>query len=128
MNRCRPVTQSEIHRVCHLQQGKAKAGVHGNHLLDFVDIRLILRHRHHQAEKIALKIRPAMSLCRKLLCDMSSLHRIRTQRHRLLVLFLRLNIRDNAFFVHAVRNVNNIVHGGICCCLGIELDIIEAIQ
>ena len=69
-----------------------------------------------------------MSLCRKLLCDMSSLHRIRTQRHRLLVLFLRLNIRDNAFFVHAVRNVNNIVHGGICRCLGIELDIIEAIQ
>ena len=35
---------------------------------------------------------------------------------------------DNALFMHAVCNVNNIMHGGICRCFGIELDIVQTIQ
>ena len=69
-----------------------------------------------------------MGLCRQLLCDIGSLHRICAQRHRLLVLLLRLDIGDNALFMHAVCNVNNIMHGGICRCFGIELDIVQTIQ
>ena len=69
-----------------------------------------------------------MGLRHQTLRHEGALHGIGAQRHRLLIVRLAVDIGDDALFIHAVTDLDGILHGGVRRGLDIQLDVINGVQ
>ena len=123
-----PVAERIIAGVCHPQQAIGQRSIYGNNLLNLLHIRLVPRHRHHQAEEVALQIAAAVGLCGQLFRHIGALQGIHPQLDGLLVGFLPVNPHGDTLLFHAVGDVDDVFQRQFRRGLDVQLNVVDPVQ